>query len=177
MTICKSGPRLWTRFARDRSGVAAVEFAFVGLPFVLILYAIIETGLILTGNFLLERGSEQVGRLVLTGQLQGQERPPTREEFRKLICDQIAPYMRCDKLKVDLRSYNEFSSMELRTDMRMGHVNDDGFRYELGGANSISVLRTYYEWPWEGLYFKLVAKNTGGNALLSSVSAFRNEPF
>ena len=75
MSIWKDAPRLWGRFARDRSGVAAVEFAFVGLPFILILYAIIETGLILTGNFLLERGSEQVGRLVLTGQLQGQEKP------------------------------------------------------------------------------------------------------
>ena len=120
MSIWKDAPRLWGRFARDRSGVAAVEFAFVGLPFILILYAIIETGLILTGNFLLERGSEQVGRLVLTGQLQGQEKPPSKEEFKAMICDQIAPFLKCDRLKVDLRSYDEFSSMQLRADMAWG---------------------------------------------------------
>ena len=177
MSIWKGAPRLWGRFARDRSGVAAVEFAFVGLPFILILYAIIETGLILTGNFLLERGSEQVGRLVLTGQLQGQEKPPSKEEFKSMICEQIAPFLKCDKLKVDLRSYDEFSSMQLRADMAWGSVDDSDFRYELGGGNSISVLRTYYEWPWEGLFFKKVAWETGGKAVLQSISAFRNEPF
>ena len=46
-----------------------------------------------------------------------------------------------------------------------------------GGGNSISVLRTYYEWPWEGLFFKKVAWETGGKAVLQSISAFRNEPF
>jgi len=58
------------RFRRDRKGSAAVEFALVAPIFFALLFAILETGFVFFAGQTLETVTQDVSRLVMTGQAQ-----------------------------------------------------------------------------------------------------------
>ena len=49
---------IWRSFARDREGSSAVEFGLVALPFMAILLAILETGLVFFASQVIETAVE-----------------------------------------------------------------------------------------------------------------------
>ena len=63
-----AGRLLLRRFRRSQDGAAAVEFAFVAVPFFAILFAIFETALMFWTNQVLEESLSQVSRSLVTGQ-------------------------------------------------------------------------------------------------------------
>lgn len=169
----RSGARLRaaSRFRRDRSGATAVEFAILAIPFLFILFATVETGLMFMGQLTLDGGVEQVARLVRTGQLDADQMKP--EPFRKLICDKVKVFLSCDKLTIDLRSYDTFEGIDLShpaaAEMNTTHT-------QTGAAKTIMALRVYY--PWEPIADILSRMNaTDGKVTLASVTAFRTEPY
>jgi Flp pilus assembly protein TadG len=69
--------RMFRRFARDDRGITMVEFALVGPLFIFLLLAIIELGLTMLTQFVLDGATRSAARLIRTGQLQGQASPIT----------------------------------------------------------------------------------------------------
>ena len=63
-----AGRLLFRRFRRSQDGAAAVEFAFVAVPFFALLFAIFETALMFWTNQVLEESLSQVSRSLVTGQ-------------------------------------------------------------------------------------------------------------
>ena len=59
-----------SRFRRDRQGSAAIEFAFVGIPFLMMMFAIVETALMFFATQVLETATADSARLIMTGQAQ-----------------------------------------------------------------------------------------------------------
>ena len=66
---------MFRRLANNRDGTTAVELAFVGPPFLLLLAAIFELGLTLTAQSLLDGAARDAARLIRTGQVQTQGSP------------------------------------------------------------------------------------------------------
>ena len=162
---------LFKRFRRDQEGVAAIEFMLCALPFFTLVFAIFETAIVFAAGIVLDNGVHNVARQVLTGQLQSLgEDAPDQEEFRKLVCDQVSFFLACDKLEIDLKTFNSFSDISLS-------YEPDKFGYALGGSEQISVLRVYYQWEWVTSILHGISGNSDGKIILSSVAAFRNEPF
>ena len=62
--------RCLRRFARRQDGAAAVEFAFIAVPFLALLFAILETALVFFAGQSLESAVADTGRLIMTGQAQ-----------------------------------------------------------------------------------------------------------
>src|ERR1035437_1140141 len=58
------------RFARHQDGTAAIEFALVAVPFLALLFAILETALVFFAGQTLETAASDSGRLIMTGQAQ-----------------------------------------------------------------------------------------------------------
>lgn len=162
--------RLFRRWRRERDGVAAIEFAFCALPFFILLFAIIETGIILTAGIVLDNAVQRVGRLVMTGQLHQGDKLPSKEEFAELVCENITLPLTCDGLEIDLQTFNDFGSIDLSYDK-------DNLHYTMGDGEEISVLRAFYEWSWTTSLLHGLSDDPDGHVLLSSVAAFRNEPF
>jgi Flp pilus assembly pilin Flp len=73
---------------RNQEGVTAIEFAFVGPPFLLLLAAIFELGLTLTSQSLLDGAARDAARLIRTGQAQSQSSPIT--VFQNLLCSEVS---------------------------------------------------------------------------------------
>jgi len=171
----KSG--LLSRFRRDTSGVYAIEFAFVALPFFALIFAIIETGLVFFAGSVLDQASSEAARLVRTGQ--AQQGGLSSTAFKSEICGEMAiPMFACEKLYVDIRTYKQFKDIAISKPLDDdGNLQND-FTFNPGSGGEIVVVRVFYEWPIVVNSFGIdLADMANGSRLLSSVHAFRNEPF
>ncbi|ARQ02800.1 TadE/TadG family type IV pilus assembly protein [Pseudorhodoplanes sinuspersici] len=170
-------PRLLCRFLRRKDGAAAVEFAFVMVPFLMLMFAIMETALIFFAGQTLETAAANSGRLILTGQAQSQKFDAAK--FKQEVCARVYALFDCEGgLIVDVRTYNSFASID-----NSKPIDADGKltlnpTYAPGGPGDIVVVRLGYQWP---IHLSLLGFNlsdlTGEKRLLLATAAFRNEPF
>jgi Flp pilus assembly protein TadG len=187
--------RFW-RFARDAGGVAAVEMALVGPLFLLLLLAIIELGLILTTQTVLDGASRDAARLIRTGQAQSQGSPITT--FQSLLCSKMSVLMsvsNCQSSVVfDVQVFSSFSAVSFSPCARSFNQTGGGtacsFSPGVGGdivAVKVSYPRPFLI-PWVGACLSGgrcwtgpgSASGTGsgsGTTTLTSIVVFQNEPF
>ncbi len=99
--------RKFRHIARDAKGALAVEFALVAPIFLLLLLVIVELGLTLTTQSLLDGATRDAARLIRTGQVQSQNSPITT--FQTLLCSDMAPLMSV----ANMRQQRHFRSPDL----------------------------------------------------------------
>lgn len=163
------------RFRRDASGIAAVEFALVAVPFFLLLMAMIETALATTAGVILNNAVSSAARQVMTGSIQKSDMDS--DGFRRMICDDIGMMMSCERLSLDMRTFAAGSPIPGSVTLRGGAVDSQDFCFDPGAQDTITVIRAYYEWPWTTSMLNSLAEDTNGNAILGAMAAFMNEPF
>lgn len=165
------------RLVRDERGAAAVEFAFIALPFFALIGAIIETSLVFLANQILETAVGDAGRLIRTGQAQQQGFNAT--QFKTEICNRLYILIDCSGVSVDVRTSSTFTAASIASPIdASGKFENANFTYNAGKASEIVVVRAYYEFPliFSGLGLNL-ADLANGKRLIGAVTAFRNEPF
>lgn len=171
--------RLVVRFGRKKDGAAAVEFAIVAVPFIAMLFAIIELAFVFWASQVLETAVHDTSRLIMTGQAQKQNFDQTR--FKTELCARVLGLFNCNAgMIIDVRTSGAFASANLSkpTFKPNGSVDDTGFHYQTGGPGDIVVVRVMYEWPLILRTFGLdLADTPSGKRLLMSAVAFRNEPY
>ena len=160
----------------DRGGAAAIEFALLGLPFFLIIFAILETAFVFIADITLEQAIARVGRTVRTGSVATSN--ISEVDFRSTLCGEVRLLLACDGIKIDLRSYSDFKSIPTRSPVVNGELVSGDFRFEQGNAGQIMALRAFYEWPlFTDIVHSFLSDLNGGRHLLMSVSVFQTEPF
>ena len=166
-------------FARRRDGTAAVEFALVSAPFIALILAIIQVGLIIYANQSLQTAAAAASRLILTGQAQTNNM--TQSQFTQKVCNDASLFT-CSGLMVDVRTYASFAgadtSMPSLSYDGQGNVNNQ-WQYSPGGPGDIVVMRLMYRWPvfLGPLGLNLSNIPGGGYRLLMATAAFKNEPY
>ncbi len=165
------------RFLRRQDGAVAVEFALVLLPFLAVMFAIMETALVFFAGQTLETAVADSARLILTGQAQNQSL--TQTTFKNAVCARIYGLFNCSSgVYVDVRTYANFSSVSMTTPVDANGNLVNNFVYQPGGPGDIVVVRLFYQWPITVSLMGLNLSNmSGGNRLLVATAAFRNEPF
>jgi len=164
------------KFIRHQSGSVAVEFAMIAVPFFLFIFALIETALIIFSSIGLDIALGEAARQIRTGQVQAAGL--SRAQFQQLVCDSAPAYFDCaDKLKVDVRRFDNFSSTDF-----VNPTDADGklilnFSFDPGGPSDIVLARAFYVWNISAPIGVGLANMDGNNRLLSSSAAFRNEPY
>lgn len=177
MIVLERAMNFLSRFCRANKGVAAVEFAIIAIPFILLLYAVIDTSLVYFAQQTLENGVSAAARQIKTGQAQAANM--TSAQFRTLVCNQISMLLKCDAhLALDVERFTSFSSVALPAALD-GNGNLTGnFQFNMGGAGDIIVVRAFYAWPMLTPNFGRTMSNMSGNSrLLTASFAFKNEPF
>ena len=163
------------RFRRDERGSTAVEFAMIAAPFFAIFFAILETGLVFFAGQSMESGVERAARLIRTGQAAGF----TEAGFKSEVCKRIPVVFDCaGGMILDVRTYDAFDKVDLsRPTDGDGNLAVNA-QFNPGSGGDIVVVRAFYEWPTIVNFFSFnLADLPSGKRLLSSTSAFRNEPF
>lgn len=173
--VRRSGPRA---FSTNADGATAVEFGLVGIPFVMLILAILETALIFFTGQALETAVNNTGRLIRTGQAHEDSMGPA--DFKASVCAQVYYLVNCNSgLSLDVRTFDTFDSIDLGVVIdEEGKLLTEDFNFEIGEAGDIVVVRALYEWPTFTFrdIFNL-ATLANGNHVLSATAVFKNEPF
>lgn len=145
--------------------------------FFLLLFAIMEIGIIFFAQSTLQHATEIVGRLIRTGQVQGQSL--TQSQVRQIVCNNAAPIIPCDSnLYVDVEAFTNFNTIifspPLGPDGTMNPMNT----FQPGTACNVVLVRSFYAWNVFTPVLTPFLRNMANNKhLIYSASAFRNEPY
>jgi Flp pilus assembly protein TadG len=167
------------RFRRNRRGSAAVEFALIAPLFFVTLFAILETAIVFFAGQLLEQGTQDSARMMLTHQAQdgGWDEP----RFKTDLCDRIKVLFNCNgnaNLTVDVKVFTPGTAITITDPIVAGSLTGP-FAYSLppSGSPNTVVIRAFYQWP---LFVTQLGYNisnlNGGKRLLAATAAFHVEP-
>lgn len=165
--------------ARDLRGTAVLEFALVAAPFLALVFAGLETALVFFAQGALQTTNEAMARTVLTGDPQRSNM--SQATFKAAACAQLAPFLSCNNLYVDVQSAQSFGSIN-RTPIALtfdtaGNVTNS-FSYSLGTRGDVVLLRMYYLFPVVssplGLNFATVGNS---KRLLVGTMIAKTEPY
>ena len=165
-------------FSKDVRGSVLIEFALVSIPFFMLLFGVLEVGIIFFGNSMLEKATSDAARLIRTGQAQAQNMTAT--QFHDYICTQVSPLLTCGtNLQVDVEAFSSFGGVNIQNPIDgQGNLNQGLNNYAIGRAGDIVLVRTFYTWDIITPLLKpFFANLSNGKRLLTSASTFRNEPF
>jgi Flp pilus assembly protein TadG len=176
--------RLLSRFRRSQDGATAVEFAFISIPFLMLLAAILETALMFWTSQVLEEAVSQTSRRLLTGEaLTRYTNPATNTAtFRNDVCAASPGLVDCSKLIIDVRTYSSFAGAKSGIDgsnpITAGGLNTTGFGYNAPQPQQIVVVRAVLEYPLFFTYWSESLANIGsGRRGIVASATFRTEPF
>jgi Flp pilus assembly protein TadG len=165
--------RAMRRLARKQDGAAAIEFGAVAFPFVLLIFAILETAMVFFAGQTLETAVADSSRLIMTGQ--AQTKGFDQAAFKSSVCSRIYGLFDCENgLFIDVKTYPNFASINLDLPLDANGNFKDSMNYQAGGAGDIVVVRLFYQWP---IYVSMLTNMSGQKRLLSATLAFRNEPY
>jgi Flp pilus assembly protein TadG len=142
---------------RCRRGAIAVEFALAAMPFIFMLFAIIESGLIFVAQVDLSNATMNVARQVRTGNLMAAGNTSTTTgltlslaDFKTAICKSMnfIPVNTCTaQLQIDMRTQSTFGSGQAAAVPIVNlNFNNSALCYYSGQSGSIVELRAFYLW-------------------------------
>lgn len=154
-----------------------LEFALIAPVFFLLLFAITEIGIIFFAQSTVQHATNNLGRLIRTGQIQGAQL--TQSQVRAQVCTDVAPLVPCDStLYVDIESFSGFGSVIFSPPLDSGGNMIPLNGFSTGAACSVVLVRVFYAWPVFTPALTSFLSNMAGNKhLLYAASAFRNEPY
>ena len=176
------------RWRKDDSGVTAIEFAFVAMPFILLLFGIMSVCLYYFADFSTENATWQAARAMRTGQLQQSQgayssavtTDDRKKIFKKAFCDRVPLFPDCQsKVIVIVQSNSGFGTISQPSCTTGGTlINDSMAAFNPGVASSVVLVTVCYPWEFGGKLPMFRLGNLQGGALLMQASAaFRTEPY
>ena len=166
------------RFAEDRRGAAAVEFAMIAAPFFFLIFGLLEVCLIFIMSTVMEHAVTEASRPLRTGE--AQQAAMTEEQFRQAVCAEFFDLLNCDaRLSIDVRTVSNFGATPMGSQLDAdGNLENSDFVFQPGGPNEIVAVRVFYEWDLITPFLSKPLQNMAGNKhLLETSAVFRNEPF
>ena len=179
-------------FKANEKGATAVEFALIAVPFIGMIAAIFETGLMFFASQNLQTAVTEGTRSILIGDAQADASLTSSSTFsRKYICPRLASALfNCSSLKVDVNVVSAFSSYS--SSFSNDYANAGG-SFCVGKKGDVVLVRALYPMP---IFMKILALDASGNTtqvtsgltnnpntgvldtrMLIGTAAFRNEPF
>ena len=178
-------------FKRNDDGATAIEFAILGLPFLALLFGIIEISIVFIVTTNTEHALSEVSREIRTGEFQGSGGGVT--EFKEAICDAMSGLGDCNRLRVDVvaAATGKFADLALPesptactgtpAEIEACESSDPVLppdSYTVTASEEVVIVRVQY-------VHKLavpstitgLANSTGNTRIINATTAFRNEPF
>lgn len=159
---------------RDTRGAAAIEFAFVAPPFLLLLMGTVEISLAFFTSSVIEGATKEAARQIRTGKVQESADPLAT--FRSELCDQLFGIIDCNEVVFHVQTFSNFQSVSMPVELdEDGEIVNTAFTP--GGSSAITVVRAMYRWNFTTpLIDKVMPAGLGGH-LIVSTAAFQNEPY
>lgn len=167
------------RIARNDSGATVVEFALVAAPFLALLIALFQTGIVFLASRILDEVTAESARYIMTGQ--AQTSGMTQAGFQTYVCSQTLALFNCNNFMINVQNYSSFSSASTTTPTLTFNTNggvSNTWTWSPGNPGDIVVVQIMYQWPLVlGPLGFTLANLSNGNRLLISTAVFKNEPY
>lgn len=143
-------PTGFGRACADTKGVAAVEFGLLIFPFLLLLFAIMESGLQLFITSALDTAVRKESRALQIGRAQAQQM--SADDFKQAICKQLPMPGACNNLKIDVRAIDGWAAVTTRfrysteSDRRLNAISEPT-EFCLPTDNRVILVRAFLEIP------------------------------
>jgi len=140
-------------FARARDGAAALEFAIIAIPFLVLLFGIFELafifiiGISVANATAYEARQIRVGNLITSTSSSGAQLD--LQDLKTKICNQIllVPTTTClTQIQIDVRTVTSFQISPPHSLVSGTTFNGGSLCYYSGGAGDIVEMRVYYLW-------------------------------
>ena len=169
------------QFGRETRGATAVEFAVVGLPFLVLLLATLQLVIINLSSQALETFTEQNGRQIMVNLVQQQNL--TAAQYKAQLCAQLPSLFNCNNFYVDVVSIAPSSTAFSSSNLSLPALKFDAngnvtntWQFQPGSPGYIVVVRMLYQWSVFNLPLGLnLVNQTNGSRLLMATSVFKNE--
>lgn len=172
-------------FSRCRKGATAVEFALVAAPFMALLVAILQSGLVFFAGRVLDEITEEASRYIMTGQ--AQQGSVTQTGFKTYVCTGsntsalVTALFTCGNIMVNVQNYTDFASASTASPTLTFNANgtvSNTWNYNTGNPGDIVVVQVMYQWPVVlGPLSMNLSNLANGNRLLVSTAVFKSEPY
>jgi Flp pilus assembly protein TadG len=166
-------------FVQDKSGTAAIEFALVAVPFIMIVVAILELSVMFAANSIMLGATQDAVRAVRTGQVQVISDPDEAEDFfREQICNHIPiKLVDCNAIQFTVEVLDAFSEANTTAE-----VDDDGDLasddIDFGDAEDVVMVRVLYYHPMlTPLMGAILSDSPGNRKLMTATFVFQTEPY
>lgn len=163
---------------RDESGVTAVEFGLLAIPFFAIILAILQTAIMFLATQVLDSAVEDASRKVRTGE----GKAYTLSDFRTYMCGFTFNLIDCNQIKIKSEVIAGFDTISYAVPQTCNATTctwtTSWEGYDPGVRRSVVQVSAYYRYPLMVTlpYFNL--KNQPDNyRLISAIRVFRNEPY
>ena len=157
---------LLPRLLRCRRASTALEFAIAGPVMLMLIFAIIEDGLMLFAQSVLDNATRDASRQVMIGNI------TTASAFQAQLCSDVTSFFDCTKLQFNVQaSAAGFPASVVATNLTK--VLSTATFNSGSGAQYVTVEVVYsraYMFPW-------IQNIAGVGWTLMSTQAFQNEPF
>jgi Flp pilus assembly protein TadG len=164
------------KFLKDRKGAAALEYALLGLPFVLLMLTTFDLSIYFFRDHVLQASAAAGARVVRTGQVA--RAPDPAATFRTAVCDAAAPAFSCTELVFDVRPWPNFAAIgtipEVTFDQNGAPTNAV---FQLGAPSEVQTIRIVAHHRFVTPFFEDAFAAAGGEVLLSSTVIIRGEPW
>ncbi|MCR5877719.1 TadE/TadG family type IV pilus assembly protein [Phenylobacterium sp. J367] len=170
-----------SRFAAARDGATAVEFGLICVPFLMLLFGVLELAMIFLAATILENATEGVSRRIRTGEFQTSA-GNTKADFKAQVCQSMSFLQsKCaTDLFVDVRTFSNFAGLAASAPQPGATFDPATTCFAPGNPTDIVLVRVYYKWKLFTPLLGQVFENMGGGSgirLMSITTAFRNEPY
>lgn len=176
--------RVWAKkYKENRDGATALEFAILAVPFLALLFSIVELAVVFFLSSSLTHAMNESARDIRTGEFQGS--CGAAEEFKTAVCDKMA-IGSCGNLRIDVVTSpsGRFQPNLLPPTPTTADPADpdnpirEPDNYMQTQARSVVVVRAqyYHKLAFPGKFSRL-SNQPGNYRLISTSTAFRNEPF
>jgi len=180
--------RLAKRFHKDEDGATAIEFAFVALPFFILLFGIMELAIVFFINSALVHSTSEAGRHIRVGNFQA---CGGADEFKALVCRNMKGLGNCwQNVRIDVVEGASFKTISLpeippvlpRTPDPSGTSvvpqTPNGLFSDTNAGDTIVIRAVlHYRLALPPLLTRLDSPRGSGARTMVATTAFRNEPF
>ena len=173
--------RFAARFRRAERGATAIEFALISLPFLMLIFGTLELALVFMVGTTLDNATQYASRQIRTGQFQTSA-ANSKTDFKTLVCSNMSwlSSQCASNLWLDVETFNDFADLAGAKPPNSATFDPTKTCFSAGQPTDIVLVRAYFEWTLFTPLLNNALENMGGGSgkrLITSTTAFRNEPF
>jgi len=177
--------RFAARFARAKRGATAVEFGLVAVPILTMIFGLLELALVFMVATTLDQATQAAARRIRTGEFQS-DAAPTEINFKAMVCQNMTWLQsQCaSSLWLDVQTFSNYAALAGAPPVPIATLDPNSPTanpcFQPGQPADIVLVRTYFQWDLITPLLSSALQNMGstsGKRLISSTTAFRNEPF